>query len=132
SATPSRHEEEAAKSIIVLPFENLSPDPDNQYFADGLTDEIIADLSKVRALRVISRTSAMQYRGTAKPIPAIAGEVNVRYALEGSVRRAGESLRITAQLIDARRDEHVWAEKYTGSIGDVFGIQEALSRSIVD
>jgi len=119
-------------SIVVLPFENLSPDPDNAFFADGLTEEVIADLSKIRALRVISRTSAMHYKGTTKPLPAIAQELNVRHVLEGSVRRAGNSLRITAQLIDAATDAHLWAEKYTGVLDDVFEIQERLSRTIVD
>jgi serine/threonine protein kinase len=119
-------------SIVVLPLENLSPDPDNAFFADGLTEEIIADLSKIRALRVISRTSAMHYKGTTKPLPAIAQELNVRHVLEGSVRRAGNSLRITAQLIDATTDMHLWAEKYTGVLDDVFEIQEKLSRTIVE
>jgi serine/threonine protein kinase/Flp pilus assembly protein TadD len=118
-------------SIVVLPFENLSPDPDNAFFADGLTEELIADLSKVRALRVISRTSAMHYRGTTKPLPEITRELNVRYVLEGSVRRAANSLRITAQLIDAARDVHLWAEKYAGTLEDVFDIQERVSREIV-
>jgi TolB-like protein len=128
-AEPSPQEQ---ASIVVLPFENLSPDPDNAFFADGLTEEIIADLSKIRALRVISRTSAMHYRGTAKPLPAIARELNVRHVLEGSVRRAGSSLRITAQLIDASTDDHLWAEKYTGTLDDVFDLQEQLSRRIVE
>ena len=119
-------------SIVVLPFENLSPDPENAFFADGLTEEIITDLSKIGALRVISRTSAMHYKGTTKPLPAIARELNVRHVLEGSVRRAGNSLRITAQLIDATTDTHLWAEKYTGVLDDVFEIQEKLSRTIVD
>jgi serine/threonine protein kinase len=119
-------------SIVVLPFENLSPDPENAYFADGLTEEIIADLAKVRALRVISRTSAMLLRGSKKDVPTIARELNVRYALEGSVRRAGNSLRITAQLIDAASDAHLWAEKYRGTLEDVFAIQEKVSSSIVD
>jgi len=119
-------------SIAVLPFENLSPDPDNAFFADGLTEEIIADLSKIRALRVISRTSAMHYKGTTKPLPAIAQQLNVRHVLEGSVRRAGNNLRITAQLIDAATDAHLWAEKYTGVLDDVFDIQEKLSRTIVE
>lgn len=119
-------------SIAVLPFENLSPDPDNAFFADGLTEELIADLSKVRALRVISRTSAMHYKGTTKPLPVIAHELNVRHVLEGSVRRAGNNLRITAQLIDAATDAHLWAEKYSGTLDDVFDLQERLSRRIVD
>jgi len=119
-------------SIVVLPFENLSPDPDNAFFADGLTEELIADLSNVHTLRIISRTSAMLLRGSKKDIPTIARELKVRYALEGSVRRAGNSLRITAQLIDAATDVHVWAEKYSGTLEDVFGFQERLSRAIVD
>ena len=119
-------------SIVVLPFENLSPDPDNAYFADGLTEELIADLSKIHALRVISRTSAMHYRGTTMALPAIAQELNVRHVLEGSVRRAGNHLRITAQLIDATTDVHLWAEKYTGTLDDVFDLQEQLSRRIVE
>jgi serine/threonine protein kinase len=124
--------EPAEKSIVVLPFENLSPDPENAYFADGLTEEIISDLAKVRALRVISRTSAMLLRGSKKDVPTIARELRVRYALEGSVRRAGQSLRITAQLIDAVADTHLWAEKYTGTFEDVFDMQEKVSRAIVE
>ena len=118
-------------SIVVLPFENLSPDPDNAFFADGLTEEIIADLSKIRALRVISRTSAMMFKGAKKSAPAIARELNVRHVLEGSVRRAGNNLRITAQLIDGATDAHLWADKYTGTLDDVFDLQERLSRRIV-
>jgi len=120
------------KSIVVLPFENLSPDPDQEYFSDGLTEEVISDLSAVRSLRVISRSSAMTFKGTKKKIPEIAREVNVQYVLEGSVRKAGNSLRITAQLIDAESDAHIWADKYSGTLDDVFEIQEKVSRSIVD
>jgi len=120
------------KSIVVLPFDNLSPDPDQDYFADGLTEEIISDLAKVRAMRVISRTSAMQLKGTDKDLKTIGRELNVRYVLEGSVRRAGNNLRITAQLIEAQTDSHVWSDKYTGTLDDVFEIQEKVSRSIVD
>ena len=119
-------------SIAVLPFENLSPDSENAYFADGLMEEIISDLAKVRALRVISRTSAMLLRGSKKDVPTIARELKVRYVLEGSVRRAGPSLRITAQLIDAAADAHLWAEKYTGTSEDVFDMQENVSRAIVN
>ena len=120
------------KSIVVLPFENISPDPENEYFADGLTEEIIADLSKLRMLRVISRTSAMRLKETSKDVKSIGRELNVQYVLEGSVRKAGNNLRITAQLIDAFNDAHLWAEKYNGTLEDVFDIQEKVSRSIVD
>ena len=125
-------EKPSRKAIVVLPFENLSPNPENAYFADGLTEEIISDLAKVRALRVISRTSAMLLRGSKKDVPTIARDLSVRYVLEGSVRRAGRSLRITAQLIDALEDEHLWAEKYTGTFEDVFDMQESVSRAIVE
>lgn len=119
------------KSIVVLPFDNMSPDASDTYFSDGLTDEIITDLSQVSSLRVISRNSAMALKGTHKNIAAIGRELNVQYVLEGSVRRAGENLRITAQLIDARSDEHLWAERYDGTLDDVFGIQEEVSQAIV-
>ena len=120
------------KSIAVLPFENLSPDPDQEYFSDGLTEEVISDLSNVHALRVISRSSAMTFKGTKKKVPEIARELDVQYVLEGSVRKAGNSLRITAQLIDAASDAHLWAEKYSGTLDDVFDVQEKVSRSIVE
>ncbi len=132
SPTETRAVVESSASIAVLPFGNLSPDPDNEFFADGLTEEVIADLSGIRALRVISRTSAMHFRGTNKDLRNIARELNVRYLLEGNVRRAGTSLRVTAQLIDAENDSHLWAEKYSGSIEDVFAIQEEISRKIVN
>jgi len=121
----------ADRSIVVLPFDNLSPDADDAYFADGLTDEVIADLGKIRALRVISRRSAMHYRGATRALPDIAAELKVRYALEGSVRRSGPSLRITARLVDAARDSALWVEKFTGSLDDVFDMQEKVSRAIV-
>jgi serine/threonine protein kinase/tetratricopeptide (TPR) repeat protein len=124
--------ESEEKSIVVLPFENLSPDPDNAFFADGLTEELIADLSNVKAIRVISRTSAMHFKGTTQQLPEIAQALKVRFALEGSVRRAGNTLRITAQLIEAATDAHLWAEKYTGTFDDVFDMQENVSRAIVE
>ncbi len=120
------------KSIIVLPFENISPDPDQNYFSDGLTEEIITDLSPINDILVISRTSAMTYKGSKKKITEIASEVNVHYVLEGSVRKAGNDLKITAQLIDAEKDMHIWAEKFSGTIDDVFKIQEKVSRSIAE
>ncbi len=120
------------KSIVVLPFENISSDPEQEYFCDGMTEEIITDLSHVHDLLVISRSSAMTFKGTKKTIPEIAHAVNVRYVLEGSVRKAGNNLRITAQLIDGANDAHLWADKFSGTLDDVFDIQEKVSRSIVD
>lgn len=120
------------KAIVVLPFANLSPDPDNAYFAAGLMEEVIADLSRVQALTVISRTSSMKLKEAGWDLRRIGRELNVRYALEGSVRRAGSALRITAQLIDVDTDAHLWAEKYSGTVDDVFDLQEKLSRQIVD
>ena len=119
-------------SIAVLPFNNLSPDPDNEYFSDGLTEEIITDLSKVRATKVTSQKSAMRLKGSEKDLRTIGKELRVDYVLQGSVRRAGDNLRVTAQLIDIDNDEHLWAEKYSGTMEDVFAIQEKLSRTIVD
>jgi TolB-like protein len=122
----------AEKSIIVLPFENMSPDPDQEYFSDGLTEEIITDLSHINDLLVISRSSAMTFKETKNTIKEIAGKVNVRYVLEGSVRKAGNNLRITAQLIDSLTDTHLWAEKYAGTLDDIFDVQEKVSRAITD
>lgn len=119
------------KSIAVLPFANMSSDPEQEYFSDGLTEEIISDLSGINSLLVISRSSAMTFKGTQKKIKDIAGELNVRHILEGSVRKAGNNLRITAQLIDAESDSHLWSEKYNGTLEDIFDIQEKVSRSIV-
>jgi non-specific serine/threonine protein kinase len=122
----------AEKSIAVLPFDDMSPNRDNEYFSDGLTEEIISDLSLIHDLLVISRSSAMTYKGTKKKIKEIGQELNVQYVLEGSVRKAGNKLRITAQLIDAIKDTHIWANKYSGTLDDVFDIQEKVSRSIVN
>jgi TolB-like protein len=120
------------KSIVVLPFADLSPQKDQEYFCDGMTEEIITDLSHVHDLLVISRSSAMTFRGSSKTVREIARDMNVHYVMEGSVRKAGNDLRITAQLIDATNDAHVWARKYSGTLDDVFDIQEKVSRSIVD
>jgi TolB-like protein/Flp pilus assembly protein TadD len=127
-----RAERGTRKSIVVLPFDNLSPDPGDAYFSDGLTEEIISDLSCCGLLRVISRSSAMVLKGTQKNVKTIGEELGVGFVLEGSVRKAGDQLRITAQLIDAASDEHLWTEKYDGVLGDVFSIQESVSRSIVE
>ena len=118
------------RSIVVLPFVNLTEGDD--YFADGLTDEIITDLSSVRALRVISRTSSMRLKQSSQPLSDIAANLGVQYVLEGSVRRSGPSLRVTTKLIDIATDSAVWAHKYSGTSEDVFTIQESISRGIVD
>lgn len=120
------------KSIVVLPFENISPEEGQDYFCDGMTEEVITDLSSIHDLRVISRSSAMMLKGSKKAVRDIAKELNVQYVLEGSVRKAENDIRITAQLIEAASDAHLWAEKYSGKLDDVFDIQEKVSRSIVD
>jgi serine/threonine protein kinase len=120
-----------AAGLVVLPFVNRSPDSGDEYFSDGLTEEIISDLASIKALSVISRTSAMRFKGSDKDVRTIGRELGVRYALEGSVRKAGSSLRITAQLIDAEADAQLWSEKYSGTMDDVFEVQERVSREIV-
>jgi serine/threonine protein kinase/Tfp pilus assembly protein PilF len=118
--------------IAVLPFADVSAGKDNEYFSAGLTDEITVDLSSLRSLAVVSRTSASRYRGTSQDIRAIAAELNVRYVLEGTVRKAGDAVRITAQLVDAVNDSPLWSGKYKGTLEDVFEIQEEVARQIVD
>ncbi len=120
------------KSIVVLPFVNISPEEGQEYFCDGMTEEIITDLSHIHDLLVISRNSALTFKGTQKKTNEIAKEVNVRFVLEGSVRKTGNDLRITAQLIDADTDVHLWADKFSGTLDNVFDIQEKVSRRIVD
>jgi eukaryotic-like serine/threonine-protein kinase len=120
----------STQTLVVLPFASLSSDPEDQHFSDGLTEEISADLSKIHGIRVISRTSAMRLKGTDKDLKTIGRELNVRYVLEGSVRKAGQTLRITAQLIDAANDVNLWSHKYTGTVEDLFDIQEQVARSI--
>ena len=117
-------------SIAVLPLENLSGDPGQEFFADGMTEALIAGLAKLGGLRVISRTSAMRYKGTRKPLPEIARELRVDAVLEGSVVRAGNRVRVTAQLIHATTDEHLWAESYERPLDDVLVLQGDLARTI--
>ena len=131
SGSPPPDRERRHPSIAVLPFANLSADPENEYFSDGLTEELITDLAGVKALRVISRTSSMQLKGTTRGLREIGQLLGVRYVLTGSARKAGNALRITAQLSDTTTDEQLWAEKYSGTMDDVFDVQERVSRAIV-
>jgi len=118
------------RSIAVLPLENLSGDPSQEYFADGMTEQLITDLAKVGSLRVISRTSVMRYKGTKKGLPEIARELNVDGIVEGSVMRSGNRVRITAQLLHAPTDKHLWAEAYERDLGDVIGLQNEVAQAI--
>jgi serine/threonine protein kinase/Tfp pilus assembly protein PilF len=123
---------EAIDSIAVLPLENLSGDPEQEYFADGMTEELITDLAKIRALKVISRTSIMQYKGTKKPLPQIAKELKVDAVIEGSVLREGGQVRITAQLIQASTDHPLWAESYQRDLRGVLALQGEIASAIAD
>ena len=121
------------KSIAVLPFENLSRDPDNAFFTDGVQDEILTDLAKIADLKVISRTSVMQYRsGVARNLRKIGEELGVAHVVEGSVQRAANKIRVNAQLIDARNDAHLWAQTYDRDLADVFAIQSEIAKAIAD
>jgi serine/threonine-protein kinase len=120
----------SAKSVAVLPFENMSTDPENEYFSDGITDDIIAQLSKISALKVISRTSSMQYKKTTKKITTIAEELGVGAVLEGSVRRAGPRVRIVVHLVDPRTEKHLWGETFDRQLSDVFEVQSEVAQQI--
>ena len=122
----------ADKSIAVLPFTNMSDDKDSGYFADGVHEDVLTHLAKIAALKVISRTSVMQYRDTKKTIGQIGRELGVAYVLEGSVRRMGNKVRITGQLIRAATDEHVWAQPYDGDLTDIFALQTELATKIAN
>src|SRR5262249_38977328 len=129
---PEQETRATGPSIIVMPFADLSPAKDNEYFSDGITEEIIAALSRIESLRVVSRTSAMRLKNTEHDVPTIRREFNVRYLLEGSVRKSRDALRITAQLVDAASDTHLWAETYGGTLEDIFDIQEKVARQIAE
>jgi len=117
-------------SIVVLPFANLSADREQQYFADGITDDLTTDLSRLAGLLVISRNTAFTYRNKPIDTKQIGHELGVRYALEGSVRRIGSQFRINAQLIDAESDTHLWAERFNGNTSDLFALQDEITRRI--
>ena len=116
--------------MAVLPFENMSTDPENEYFSDGITDDIIAQLSKISALKVISRTSTMQYKKTTKKIATIADELGVGAILEGSVRRAGQRVRIVVHLVDPRTEKHLWGETFDRQLADIFEVQSEVAQQI--
>jgi TolB-like protein/class 3 adenylate cyclase len=118
-------------SIAVLPFTNMSDDAEQEYFADGITDDLITDLSKISELLVIARNSTFTYKGKAVNVRQVAEELGVRYVLEGSVRRAGDRVRINAQLIDATTGGHVWAERYDRSLADIFALQDQVTQKVV-
>lgn len=117
-------------AIAVLPLENLSHDPEQEYFADGMTEELITDLSKIEALRVISRTSVMRFKGVSKPLSEIASELHVDAVIEGSVRRAGNRVRISAQLVGAVPERHLWADNYEGELRDILALQSRVAQEI--
>ena len=121
-----------SNSLVVLPLENLSGDKEQDYFADGMTDDLIASLAKIRSLRVVSRSTAMAYKGTRKPISQIAAELNVDAVVEGTVMRVGNRVRITAELVQVSTDQHLWADTYESPIGDVLTLQNRVSSAIVD
>jgi adenylate cyclase len=118
-------------AVCVLPFENISGDPEQSYFSDGITEDIITDLSHVSSLDVTSRNSAFTYKGRSVSIPEIARQLGVSHVLEGSVRKVGNRVRITAQLIEGGTDKHLWAERYDRDLDDIFAVQDDISRSIV-
>jgi TolB-like protein/Tfp pilus assembly protein PilF len=129
---PSRPKAHRIRSLVVLPLENISGDASQDYFADGMTDELITHLAQIGSLRVISRTSAMSYKNARKPLPEIARELNVEGVLEGTVLRSGERVRITVQLIEAPSDEHIWARSYEEDVRDTLTLQSKLARAIVE
>jgi TolB-like protein/DNA-binding winged helix-turn-helix (wHTH) protein/Flp pilus assembly protein TadD len=120
------------RSLAVLPLESLSNDASQDYFADGMTDELISDLGQISALRVISRTSVMAYKHVRKPLPQIARELNVDAVVEGTVLRSGDQVRITAQLIEASSDKHLWSQSYQGELRDTLALQNQVARAIAD
>ena len=118
-------------SLAILPFANLSSDPEQEYFADGLADEIIATLSKVPGLVIIARSSSFAYKGMSVDVRRIANDLNARYVAEGSVQRSGDRVRIVAQLSDGMTGSHLWAERYDRELVDIFAIQDEVARKIV-
>jgi adenylate cyclase len=124
--------EGAPKTIAVLPFDNLSPDPDQEYFADGIAEELLNSLTRISELEVRGRTSSFSFKGKTEDLRTISKMLNVEYILEGSVRKAGEQVRITVQLINTRKDAHIWSETYERTMDDIFTIQDDIAKSVAD
>ena len=122
----------AIRSIAVLPLQNLCSDPAQEYLADGVTDALITNLAKIGSLRVVSRTSAMQYKGVSKSLPVIANELKVDAVVEGSIRRHGDSIRIIVQLLEARNDRHLWADSYDCNLQELLLVQSQVARAVSD
>jgi adenylate cyclase len=118
-------------SIAVLPFDNMSGDPEQEYFSDGITEDIITALLKIRWLFVIARNSSFSYKGSSPDVHQVASELGVRYVLEGSVRKGGERIRITAQLIDAATGNHVWAERFDRDPSNIFALQDEITETLI-
>ncbi len=132
AASADKKDERAKISIGVLPFANMSGDPEQEYFSDGVTEDIITDLSKIGALSVVSRNSAFSFKGKHVELTQVAKQLNVSHILEGSVRKSGNRVRITAQLIDAVADSHLWAERFDRKLDDIFALQDEISEAVVD
>lgn len=132
SSGSSSQKPDEKPSVVVLPFKNLSDDPQQEYFSDGITDDIITDLSQVGSLRVIARQSAYYYKNKAATLDEVARDFNVQYIIEGSVQKAGKRIRINAQLTDVRSGHHLWAERFDRELDDVFAIQDEIARRVID
>ena len=128
----NRSDSEPIRSVAVLPLQNLSNDPEEEYFADGMTDELITELAQVRQLKVVSKTSIMQYKGVRRPLPQIGRELGVDAVVEGSILRSGNRVRITAQLIRTATDRHIWAKAYEGDVKNVLSLQALVAEAITD
>ncbi len=131
AAAPAAVEEDTKPSIAVLPFNNMSGDPEQEYFSDGITEDIITDLSKISGLFVVGRNTSFAYKGKTIQLQQVAGEMGVKFILEGSVRKVGERVRVTGQLIDGATGGHVWADRYDRELTDIFAIQDEITKTIV-
>jgi adenylate cyclase len=132
AAAPAKEEAAAKPSVCVLPFANMSGEAEQEYFSDGISEDIITDLSKVSALSVVARNTAFMFKGQTVDVKEVAKTLGVSHVLEGSVRKAGARVRITAQLIDGAKGDHVWADRYDRDLTDIFAIQDEISKAIVD